>query len=61
MSLDALEKKLSDLGQVRKNKYYLSFEGSDASFQVFYDGRAIILHVTSEAKAKAIYSEYIGL
>ena len=61
MSLDALEKKLSDLGQVRKNKYYLSFEGNEASFQVFYDGRAIILHVTSEAKAKAIYSEYIGL
>ena len=61
MSLDALEKKLSDLGQVRKNKYYLNFEGNDASFQVFYDGRAIILHVTSEAKAKAIYSEYIGL
>lgn len=61
ISFEDLENKLSDMGSVRRNKYYLTFESSDASFQVFYDGRAIILHVTSEAKAKAIYSEYIGL
>lgn len=60
ISFDRLEEKLSALGKIQKNRYYLTFESKDASFQVFYDGRAIILHTSSEARAKAIYSEYIG-
>lgn len=60
ISFEHLEDKLSSLGNIRINKYFLTFESKDASFQVFHDGRAIILHTSSVAKAKAIYSEYIG-
>lgn len=59
--MEALEKSLSELGEVRVNRFYLQFHSDEASFKLFADGRAIIEHVNSPGKAKSVYSEYIGL
>lgn len=57
----AAEERLSHLGSVTVKSYYMEFRSPEASFKLFRDGRAIIEDVDTEGKAKAIYSEYIGL
>jgi adenylyltransferase/sulfurtransferase len=57
----ALAEKLGPAGSVEYSRYMLSFESPGAAFQLFPDGRAIIQRVKSEAAAKTVYSEYIGL
>jgi adenylyltransferase/sulfurtransferase len=61
--LDDFGKKLAGLGEVRNNRFSLSFKphGGGPSFVLFGDGRAIIRGARDEAHAKSVYSEYIGL
>ena len=58
--LASLKQKLEGLGTVKMTRFCLDFEGKEASFQLYPDGRAVIRHVDSEGKAKSVYSEYIG-
>jgi adenylyltransferase/sulfurtransferase len=63
LDLGEFEKKLGGMGDVKNNRFSLSFKppGEGASFVLFGDGRAIIRGVRDEAQAKSVYSEYIGL
>lgn len=56
-----IEERLEKLGNVKANKFLLSFENSEVSFKLFPDGRAIINNTTDENVAKKIYTDYIGL
>ena len=58
--LQALREKLEKIGKVKMTSFCLDFEGAEASFQVYPDGRAIIRHVDSEGKAKSVYTEYLA-
>lgn len=60
IDLQTLRKKLEKIGTVRMTRFCLDFEGTEAGFQIYPDGRAIIRHVDTEGKAKSIYTEYIG-
>lgn len=57
MYADKLEKQ----GKVRYNDYTLNFDDGTIEIKLFRNGRAIIKHITDEARAKAVYSEYIGI
>lgn len=57
MYADKLEKQ----GKVRYNDYTLNFDDGTIEIKLFINGRAIIKHITDEARAKAVYSEYIGI
>ena len=59
--LALMKEKLAPLGTVKLTRFCLDFEGKEASFQLYPDGRAVIRHVDSEGKAKSVYTEYIGL
>ena len=61
MDFDTLAQTLSAYGKVTTSRFRLDFEGNDASFCLFKDGRAIIRNTDSIAKAKAVYAEYIGM
>jgi len=52
--------KLCKIGEVSYNEYRLTFENEEISFTLFPDGRAFIHNTKSAARAKAIYTEYIG-
>lgn len=58
---DTYARKLEAQGTVRQTKYTLDFDDGNVSFKLFRNGRAIIKHVTDLNRAKAIYSEYIGI
>ena len=53
--------KLEKQGKVRYNDYTLNFDDGTIEIKLFKNGRAIIKHITDEARAKAVYSEYIGI
>ena len=53
--------KLKNQGNVRYNDYTLNFDDGNVEIKLFRNGRAIIKHITDEARAKAVYAEYIGL
>lgn len=57
----SIAERLSELGTVRAKPFYLEFSSPEASFKLFRDGRAIIHNTDSAGKARAVYSEYIGL
>jgi adenylyltransferase/sulfurtransferase len=57
----ALAGKLSKAGEVKYEKFMLTFSDGSVEFSLFRDGRAIIKNVKDENAAKSIYSEYIGL
>lgn len=56
-----LAEKLSKAGEVRYNRFMLSFDDGYRCFNLFPDGRAIIKNVKDESAAKSVYAEYIGL
>jgi len=60
MDLRALESRLREQGKVVLADDVLRFEGQDARFVVFPDGRAVISGVTDPGEGLAIYSRYIG-
>ena len=51
---------LAGQGKVTLTRYYLAFEGTEASFRLFPDGVAVIYNTTDPGRAKSIYTEYIG-
>ena len=53
--------KLGKLGEVKIGKFTLDFADGKTEIKLFKDGRAVVKHVNDEKKARAIYSEYIGL
>ena len=53
--------KLGKLGDVKIGKFTLDFDDGKIGIKLFKDGRAVIKNVTDEKKARAVYSEYIGL
>lgn len=58
--LQDLRKKLSKLGTVRLDRDVLSFAAKDANLTVFPDGRTIVSGTTDKAKAKTLFSKYVG-
>jgi adenylyltransferase/sulfurtransferase len=60
LSLDELERKLSEIGEVQRNEFLLRFAADDVSITVFTDGRAIISGTADPGKAKSIYARYVG-
>ena len=61
IDFQALQDKLTLLGEVSYNRFLLRFTYKEISITLFPDGRAIIKGVTDAGEAKSIYSEYIGL
>ena len=55
-----LARRLNPLGKVRHNSYMLRFAADGHEFTVFPDGRAIIKGTNDIAKAKTLYSQFIG-
>ncbi|WP_207646353.1 ThiF family adenylyltransferase [Cellulosilyticum sp. I15G10I2] len=60
INFESLSKKLSHAGNVKFNKFMLSFSDSTIEINLFSDGRAIIKNAKDENAARSIYSEYIG-
>jgi adenylyltransferase/sulfurtransferase len=60
ISLEELERKLSEIGDVRRNEFLLRFAADDVLITVFGDGRAIITGTADPGKAKSIYARYVG-
>ena len=61
IDLTAFAARLGEIGVVSHNDYLLRFDNGNASFSLFSDGRAIIRGAKNAAKARSIYTEYIGL
>lgn len=61
ISADNIIKRLkSQEIELKRNKFFLKFEVENIQFTLFYDGRAILKNVSDTAKAKTLYSKYIG-
>jgi len=58
--LDDLHKKLSRLGKTERIDGLLRFRTKTSEITVFPDGRTIVAGTTDLAKAKTIFSKYIG-
>jgi molybdopterin/thiamine biosynthesis adenylyltransferase len=59
-SLEELGTRLSRLGKTTLLDGVLRFEGHDVDLVVFPDGRTIVSGTTDVAKAKAVFSKFIG-
>jgi adenylyltransferase/sulfurtransferase len=55
-----LARRLSSLGDVRHNAFMLRFSTEGHEFTVFPDGRAIIKGTNDIAKARTLYSQFVG-
>ncbi len=60
LRFDELALRLASAGEVRHNAYMLRFTTDGHEFTVFPDGRAIIKGTNDIARAKTLYSQYIG-
>ncbi len=60
VDLSELEKRLRTLGRTRLNEFMLQVQIENYSVTVFPDGRAIIKGTEDIAKAKSLYSQWIG-
>ncbi|MEZ5941494.1 MAG: ThiF family adenylyltransferase [Planctomycetaceae bacterium] len=62
-SLDELETRLSQTGEVRKTPFLLIYrpEGTEFELTLFSDGRAIVTGTSDPAQARTLYAQYIGL
>lgn len=61
IDLERFAEKMKKAGIVSVNRFMLSFDDGNRSFNLFPDGRAIIKNVKDESAAKSVYAEYIGL
>lgn len=61
VDLVLLGKRLSSVGEVTVNEYLLRMAVEDVSITVFADGRAIIKGTDDPARARTLYSRYVGL
>jgi adenylyltransferase/sulfurtransferase len=55
-----LADRLAPLGEVRHNTFMLKFKTEGYEFTVFPDGRAIIKGTNDIAKARTLYSQFVG-
>jgi adenylyltransferase/sulfurtransferase len=60
LDLAATAKKLAGSGDVQANDYLLRFTQNEFTLTLFPDGRAIVAGTEDIAKAKSIYSQFIG-
>jgi adenylyltransferase/sulfurtransferase len=61
VDFERLAEKLRRAGTVEYSRFMLRFDDGKTAFNLFPDGRAIILHTSDENAAKSVYAEYIGL
>jgi molybdopterin-synthase adenylyltransferase len=60
ISLDAIAKKLANVGEVVRNKYLLRCTIGEHVITLFPDGRAIIGGTSDVAEARSLYAKYVG-
>ena len=60
LNFPELAQRLSPLGEVRHNAFMLRFATEGHEFTVFPDGRAIIKGTNDIAKARTLYSRFVG-
>lgn len=60
LSLESLASKLSEVGQVTRNRFLLRLHVDGYMLTVFPDGRAIIGGTDDIAEARTVYARYIG-
>ncbi|MCA1686207.1 MAG: ThiF family adenylyltransferase, partial [Planctomycetia bacterium] len=60
LNFPELARRLSPLGEVRHNAFMLRFATEGHEFTVFPDGRAIIKGTNDIAKARTLYSQFVG-
>lgn len=60
MDFDGLAAQLASHGQVHQNEYLLKLQIPPYSLTLFLDGRAIISGTDDPAKARSLYSQWIG-
>ena len=60
LDLAEAERKLAPLGAVRRNAYLLKFAVDGCELTLFPDARAIIQGTDDLAKARSLYSRYVG-
>lgn len=57
---DALERRLSRVGPVRRSDYLLSADVEGVALTLFSDGRCVVRGTGDPAAARALYAKYIG-
>jgi adenylyltransferase/sulfurtransferase len=60
IDLGALERRLSAVGEVRRNEYLLRLDADGYEVTVFPDGRAIVRGTDDPVRARAVYAKYVG-
>jgi molybdopterin/thiamine biosynthesis adenylyltransferase len=60
LDLEALQIRLSKLGNAQFSGYVLKFSIKDYEMTIFPDGRALIKGTSDPAKARSLYSRYVG-
>ncbi len=60
MDLESVADKLREIGDVSVNQFMLRFQTANEAITLFADGRAIISGTDDIARAKSIYTQYIG-
>jgi len=57
---DALERRLSPLGRVRKSPQLLNADVEDVSLTIFPDGRCVVRGTADPMRARSLYDRYVG-
>lgn len=60
LNFSEMATRMAPLGDVRHNAYMLKFATEGYEFTVFPDGRAIIKGTNDIAKARSLYSQFVG-
>lgn len=61
VDFDSFGEQWKNCGSVKRTRFTLDLDTGEFQIKLFPDGRAIISGTSEEAKAKSIYSEYVGL
>jgi adenylyltransferase/sulfurtransferase len=60
LNFPEMAQRLAPLGEIRHNAFMLRFNAEGHEFTVFPDGRAIIKGTNDIAKARSLYSQFVG-
>ena len=58
--LEALVRRLSRVGPVRRSEHLVSADVEDVQLTVFFDGRCIVRGTSDEARARLLYRKYVS-
>ena len=61
VDFDEVAERWQACGQVTRKKFTVDLDTGRFRIKLFPDGRAIISGTSDEAKARAVYDEYVGL